>query len=108
MSEKLEKFIEKFVEVGQPDINSRILKLILASSFLTFLVIFGISMLGMIGTWQIFDVKSKNLSESTANYTESFIEEQATTHLKNTTKSKAQQIDDELASISDDLHFVTN
>ena len=108
MSEKLEKLIEKFVEVGQPDIKRRILKLILASSFLTFLAIFIISMLGMIGIWQIFNVKSEKLSESTANYTEKFIEEQATTHLKNVTKSKSQQINEDMASLHDDLIFVVS
>ena len=77
MINALEKIIHKFESEQSKDIRSRVVRLVLIGSILTFATLSIVSFLGLLTTWKILEFRSEDLTESTADYIEDFAEEQA-------------------------------
>ena len=108
MIKALEKIIHKFESEQSKDIRSRVVRLVLIGSILTFAALSIISFLGLFTTWKILEFRSEDLTESTADYIEDFAEEQAILHVQGVATIKSKQINRSLMNIADDVEFITD
>ena len=108
MINALEKIIHKFESEQSKDIRSRVVRLVLIGSILTFAALSIISFLGLFTTWKILEFRSEDLTESTADYIEDFAEEQAVQHVQGVANIKSKQINRSLTNIAYDVEFITD
>ena len=108
MINALEKIIHKFESEQSKDIRSRVVRLVLIGSILTFAALSIISFLGLFTTWKILEFRSEDLTQSTADYIEDFAEKQAIHHVQGIANIKSKQINRSLINIADDVEFIVD
>ena len=108
MINALEKIIHKFESEQSKDIRSRVVRLVLIGSILTFATLSIVSSLGLLTTWKILEFRSEDLTESTADYIEDFAEEQAINHIQGVANIKSKQINQSLMNIANDVQFIAD
>ncbi len=103
MIEKFERLIAIFLGQNRIDIQSRVLRLVLAGSLLTFAAMGLLSLTGIVTTWRILDSRGQQLGASAADYTEKFAERQAKYNLSKDNQVRAQLIGNYLTDVRLDV-----
>ena len=107
MIEKFERLIAIFIGSSRVDIRHRVLRLVLAGSLLTFISMGLLSFAGMLLTWNILDVRGRQLGEDSATYTAAFAERQAKQNLAKNNQMRAQLIDNQLFNVRLDVMMLS-
>ncbi|MBQ6297064.1 MAG: SpoIIE family protein phosphatase [Selenomonadaceae bacterium] len=90
------------------NIRQRVFRLVLSASVLTFLVLVGVALIGMISIRYTLDERSAELSEYSANYIQQTVTERRKIGLQELATAKAQYIDKELTKQSWDAQYLAD
>ena len=106
MRNKITSIIQRLLKSEKKDIRSRLIRLVLVGGVCTFVILSLISLLSIMITWQIMNLRGEDLRNSTSEYVENFSKLQSLAHIKRFTRTKAIQMEQMFESSVGDVSTI--